>query len=104
MKAHIKNWLKFFGYPTDRTTWLQSEISEFRGCQWHHIILKGMGCGKARRKRLDQVENIILLSITEHELAHDGTLTRQYLIDKHFENMERTGKDFNENYFNENKS
>lgn len=103
MVKHIKNWLDFFDLPYDASLWISSEISERNGIQWHHIIPKGMGCGKARRKRLDQVENIILLSMWEHMGAHSGGYTRQYLIDKHFENMERIGKDFNRNFFKENK-
>lgn len=71
MKKHIKIYLKHFGYGDQ--DFIPSELSGFRAVDIHHIVYKSQG-GK------DEIDNLIALTRTEHELAHNETISKDYLI------------------------
>jgi len=74
MKKYIKLYLDHFGYSEG--DFIPSEISGRPAVDIHHILPKGRG-GK------DEIENLTALTREEHEQAHEGKLTEEYLRDKH---------------------
>jgi hypothetical protein len=61
MKAHTKNYIKFFGYGDQ--DFIPSEHSGGRAADVHHIIPKSQG-------GTDNIENLIALTRNEHKAAH----------------------------------
>ena len=78
MKAHVKNYFKFFGYGEQDI--ILCELCGKKAHDLHHIEIKGMGGQKKKQKELDDVNNIIALCRTHHEMAHNGELDKGDLI------------------------
>ena len=87
MVRHIQNYLDHFKHPNYQGLFLSCEVCHRQATEFHHIEIKGMGCGKARRKRLDQVENIICLCADCHRKAHANELSKEKLIEIHNKNL-----------------
>ena len=100
MQKHTKIHFDFFDIAYDPVSgwhdWVDCEVCGLEAVDIHHIDGRG--------KDKDVIENLMRLCRKHHTQANIYTLPKSVLIDMHFENMKRTGKPFNENYFKDNKS
>lgn len=77
MKKHIKIYRSFFDYGEQDFTY--SELSGQRASDVHHIEARGMGGSKEK----DHIENLIGLTREEHDLAENGTYSKEFLKEVH---------------------
>lgn len=73
-------YLSYFGYVEQDH--IPSELSGSPASDVHHIIYRSHG-GK------DEISNLMALTRREHDLAHDGVLSSEYLQEKHNQFMKR---------------
>lgn len=73
MQKHTKLYMDYFNYSEG--DYIPSELSGGPAVDIHHI--------EYGRSREDKIENLIALTREEHEEAHEGKLTKEYLKKKH---------------------
>ena len=84
-KNYKDTYREFFCYsPED---FIPSEISGGRGADIHHITFRSRLGGH-------EVENLIALTRGEHNLAHSGYYTEDYLRQVHFKFMRERRPDY----------
>lgn len=102
MQKHTKIYFDYFDIAYDPIGgWHEYKKCEVHNCPGgivdiHHIDGRG--------KNKDEIENLMGLCRKCHNRANTYLLSKEDLIKMHFENMRRTGKPFNENYFKNDKS
>lgn len=69
MQKHTKLYMDYFNYSEG--DYIPSELSGGPAVDIHHI--------EYGRSREDKIENLIALTREEHEEAHEGKLTKEYL-------------------------
>ncbi len=79
MKKHIKIYFDYFGYSEG--SFIPSELSGKAAVDIHHIQFGA--------KKVDNIENLMALTRKEHQKAHDGVYSREYLQEKHNKFMKR---------------
>lgn len=72
--SYKQTYLDFFGYCEQ--DFVPSELSGKEAHDIHHIIYRS-------KKKDDSIDNLIALTREEHDLAHRGILTREFLNQKH---------------------
>ena len=86
MKPYQKTYFDYFGY--DESDFIPSEISGGPSNHIHHIDCKGMG---GSRKR-DNIENLMALTMEEHEKYGDKKQYTDWLKEIHLKFMEEHEK------------
>ena len=95
MKPYIKTYLDYFGITPDVDP-VYCEVSRKMAKDIHHIHLKGMGGRKTFRYKgktydIDDITNLIALSMDNHIKAHKGELSKDYLMVLHKIYMKKHG-------------
>lgn len=83
MKPYQKNYLEYFGY--DKCDTIYCEVCSSVAVDLHHIQARGMGGSKLR----DNVENIMALCRSCHELMGDKKQYMDFLIITHLIKMKK---------------
>ena len=86
MQNHVKIYMDFYGYK--KGDFIPSEISGEKGANVHHIDCRGMGGSKDK----DNIENLMALTVKEHERFGDKNMYMKFLKDIHQRFMKRFGK------------
>jgi len=86
MQKHTKIYMDYFGYGEQDFIPCEMSSCEKRCVDVHHIVFRSHG-GK------DEIENLIGLCRSCHNLAHDGTLSKRdlMLVHKRFMGRPTTG-------------
>ncbi len=77
MKAHIVNYHK--GLGIDLGSWIACEVCSATSVDIHHILPRSK-FGSKRKAEQDHVSNLVALCRVCHNLAHDGTISKEKLF------------------------
>ena len=80
MVNHKRVYLKYFGYGEQ--DFIPCEVCAGRCVDIHHLVFKSLG-GK------DEIENLMALCRTCHEIAHDSRLYNEQLKKQHLKFIKR---------------
>lgn len=86
MRKHVKIYYDYFGY--DESSFVPSEISGDPAVSVHHIDCRGMGGSKDK----DVIENLMALTMEEHEKYGDKKQYTAWLKSIHLKFMKNHEK------------
>lgn len=72
--SYIKTYCNYFGYDYDE--FIPSELSGQTASDIHHLCFRS-------QLGTDNIENLMALTREEHDQAHGGKYTREFLQEKH---------------------
>ena len=93
MKIHTKVYLYYFGYGEQDNILCEIPGCADAGVDIHHVEPKGMGGRKTymlngKECDINAIENLIALCRKDHEKAHAGIYSKEYLRSVHKQTME----------------